>query len=249
MNFFSNLVLQALLYLHGLVGNLGVAIIIFTLIFRFVTYFFTRKSLRSMEKMRALQPQLQALQKQYKGDPLKLHQEQTKLYQKHNIKPLAGCLPQLVQIFMLLIFYQAILKLLKIDNLSGVYFFSLDLTKVDPYHFIPLLAAASQLFLSLMIAPGTKVADKSCELKELSGKELKQAKQEQDDAAKMAATMQKQMMFMMPFLSGFIAWNLPAGLGLYWIVSTLFSIGQQYHLSGWGEIAVYYRRLMTKFKQ
>lgn len=249
MDFFSNLVLQALLYLHSIVGNLGVAIILFTIIFRLITYFFTRKSLRSMEKMRSLQPQLQALQKQYKSDPLKLHQEQTKLYQKHGIKPLAGCLPQLVQIFMLLIFYQAILKLLKIDNLTGVEFFSLNLTQADPYHLIPLLAAGTQLFLSLMITPGTKVADKSCELKELSGKELKQAKQEQDDATQMAATMQKQMMFMMPFLSGFIAWNLPAGLGLYWVVSTLFSIGQQYYLSGWGEIAVYSKRLLAKFKQ
>ena len=65
----------------------------------------------------------------------------------------------------------------------------------------------------------------------------------------MAASMQKQMIFMMPFLSGFIAWNLPSGIGLYWIISTLFSIAQQHHLSGWGGVKVHYTNLVAKFKR
>ena len=70
-----------------------------------------------MEKMRSIQGELRAIQQKYKGDPLAMQREQTKLYQKHNINPLAGCLPQLLQIFMLFVFYQAILKLLKIESL------------------------------------------------------------------------------------------------------------------------------------
>lgn len=248
MDFFSNLVLQALLQLHALVGNLGVAIILFTLIFRLVTYFFTRKSLRSMEKMRSIQGELRAIQQKYKGDPLAMQREQTKLYQKHNINPLAGCLPQLLQIFMLFVFYQAILKLLKIENLTGVNFLWLNLTQIDQYHLIPILAVLTQLFLSLMVAPAVKAADKSCELQGLKGKKLQEAKKDQDDTLAMAASMQKQMIFMMPFLSGFIAWNLPSGIGLYWIISTLFSIAQQHHLSGWGGVKVHYTNLVAKFK-
>jgi membrane protein insertase Oxa1/YidC/SpoIIIJ len=84
---------------------------------------------------------------------------------------------------------------------------------------------------------------------ESKNKKIKALNEKEEDTAQMANMMQKQMLYMMPFLSGFIAWNLPAGLGFYWIVSTIFSIGQQYFISGWGGLATYAKRLRLKYKK
>jgi YidC/Oxa1 family membrane protein insertase len=66
--------------------------------------------------------------------------------------------------------------------------------------------------------------------------------EKEEDFAEMAAKMQQQLLFLMPIMTGVIAFQFPAGLALYWITTTLFSIGQQYYISGLGGIKTYYQR-------
>jgi YidC/Oxa1 family membrane protein insertase len=247
MAFFTNLVLNCLLFFNSLVGNLAVAIVIFTVLFRLITLSFTYKSLKSMGKMRALNGEIKALRQKYKNDPQALNLAQLELYKKHNLNPLSGCLPQILQLAMLIIFYNALRSLIEMEGLTGTQFFWFNLTQPDSLHIIPLLAALSQLFLSLMVSPGAETPDLIPD--QAKKKSLQELNKKEEDTAEMAAMMQKQMLFMMPFMSGFIAWSLPAGLGFYWIISTLFSIGQQFFISGPGGLKVYAHRLKLKFKK
>lgn len=247
MSWLIDAILQILLWINTLTQNLGLAIIVFTLIFRGLILAFTYKSLKSMKKIQAMSGEVKALQKKYKDDPQALQLAQLELYKKYNVNPISGCLPQLLQIFMLIIIYQVLLKVIGMENLENVNFLWLNLTKPDSKYIIPILATLTQLFLSLMTLPGGETRDivpnssKKKAIQELNEKE--------NDTAEMAATMQKQMLFMMPLMTGFIALKLPSGLGLYWVISTLFSIFQQVFISGWGGIIIYARRLKNFFQR
>ena len=242
MNLLIETFLNIILFINNLVGNLGLALIIFTIVFRLFTLAFTYKSLKSMGKMREISSQVKQLQKQYKNDPKGLQLAQLELYKKYNINPLSGCLPQLLQIAMLIVIYQVLIRLFKLDGLANTSFLWLDLTKPDPLYIIPILAAISQLFLSIMTLPGGEKRD--LVPNDSSKKSIQELNKKEEDSANMAATMQKQMLIMMPIMTGFIALKLGSGLGLYWVVSTLFSIGQQYFISGWGGIVIYKNRLL-----
>ena len=247
MSWLSTSILNILLTINSFVGNLGWTIIIFTIVFRSILLAFTWKSLKSMSKMREVNSELQAIRQKYKDDPQAANLAQLELYKKYNINPLSGCLPQILQIVMLIVFYQALRQLLGHENVGNTVFLTIDLTGPDPYHLIPVLAAASQLFLSVMTLPGGETPD--IVPNDSKKKAIQKLNQEEEDTAQMAATMQKQMLFMMPFMTGMIAWTLPAGLGLYWIVSTVFSIVQQVYISGWGGIKIYYHRFINIFQQ
>ncbi len=146
---------------------------------------------------------------------------------------------------MLLIIYQVLLRLVKIENLQNVEFLWLNLTTADSLYIVPILAAVTQLILSIMTLPGGEVRDLIPN--DSKKKNIQKLNEKEEKTADMAATMQKQMLFMMPLMTGFIAIKLPSGLGLYWIISTLFSIGQQYFISGWGGLITYYHRLVGFF--
>ena len=241
MTFLTDGLLSIILWLDSFIHNLGVTTIVFTLIFRSVLLAFTWKSLKAMHKMKVLAPEIKKLQQQYKNDPQALNLAQLELYKKYNVNPLSGCLPQLLQIFMLITFYRVLIKLFNLDTLDDTTFLWFDVTTPDSLHIIPILAAGSQFFLSLMTAPGGETRD--IVPNDSQKKSIQTLNKKEEDTAEMAATMQRQMLFMMPFMTGLIAWTLPAGLGLYWVTSTIFSIVQQYFISGWGGIVIYSQRL------
>ena len=124
----------------------------------------------------------------------------------------------------------------------------LDLSKPDGHYILPILAAVSQLILSVMLIPVTETKD----VVPNQSKKLKviDKNKKEEDTAEMAATMQQQMLFMMPIMTGFFAIKFPAGLSLYWVITTVFSIVQQYFISGPGGLATYYNRakLVLKLK-
>ncbi len=247
MTWLINTILQIILWLNNFLGNLGLSIIVFTIIFRALILVFTYKSLKSMKKIQAMSGEVKALQRKHKDDPQALQLAQLELYKKYNVNPLSGCLPQILQIFMLIVIYQVLLKLIGLENLQNINFLWLDLTKPDPKYIISILATLTQLFLSLMTLPGGETRD--IVPNDSKKKAIQELNKKENNTADMAATMQKQMLFMLPLMTGFIAIKLPSGLGLYWIISTLFSIFQQVFISGWGGIAIYSARLVKFFKE
>ena len=239
---FLNPILNFLIVLSGIFfGSFGLAIIVLTIITRVVILPLTMKQLRSSKKMsdgmRELQPKLQQLQKKYAKNKAKLQQETMKLYKEAGINPL-GCLtsPMLITLILQMpIFfavYRSILQAAAITpqdflGLSEhVYswplvqqslpvsenFLWLDLAKPDPYLLIPILVMATMWVSQKMMAqPATDARQQS---------------------------MQGMMQLMMPLMFGFITFTLPSGLGLYFVVTSIFSIITQYFIYGWGNLGL-----------
>lgn len=251
MNILNQALIELLVQLHQLTGNLGWAILVFTLVIRFLLVPLSLPSLRSQKKIRELQPELKKLKDLHGGDKKSLQMAQIELYKKHNINPLSGCLPQLVQIGLLIILYNVLINFVSSGVVNGVdlneTFYWLDLTQPDSTYVLPVLAGLTQLILSLMILPGGETPD--IIPNDAKSKKLKEENKKEEDAAEMAAAMQKQMLFIMPIMTGFIALRFPSGLALYWVSSTLFSIGQQYFISGWGGVTLYANRLLNLIKR
>jgi YidC/Oxa1 family membrane protein insertase len=247
MSFFVAQFTQLLIFLNSQLGSLGWAIIVFTLIIRAALLPLTISSIKAQKKMKDLQPELKKLGVQFKDNKQGLQQAQLELYKKYNINPLAGCLPQLLQIFILIVLYQALIKFLNNGVQDGVnlQFFWLNLAHPDPLYILPILAAGTQLLLSLMIAPGAEVPD--VVPNKAKSKALQVANKKEEDTAGMAATMQQQMLFIMPLMTGFLALRFPAGLSLYWVAATVFSLVQQYYVTGWGGVSSYYQRFVGRF--
>lgn len=207
--------------------------------------------MKSQKKMRELQPELKKLKNIHGKDQKALQVAQMELYKKHNVNPIAGCLPQVVQIILLIILYQVLVKFVSHTELNGVtlnpYFGWLNLTQPDRFFVLPVLAGLTQLFLSLMILPGGETPD--IVPNDAKTKALKEANKKEEDVADMAASMQKQMLVIMPVMTAFIAVRFPSGLALYWVASTVFSIVQQYYMTGWGGVTLYTRRAIDFIKR
>jgi len=247
MSFISDIFNNFLVFLVGTTGSLGFAIIIFTFLIRSALLPITLPSLRSSKKMKDLQPQIKKLQKKHGKDKQALQKAQMELYKKYNVNPLAGCIPQLAQLAVLIILYRVLINFLNSPTINEIAvnpsFFWLDLSVPDSLYILPVLAALSQFFLSLMIAPGAETRDvipnKS------KNKKIQKANKKEENTADMAQSMQQQMMFIMPIMTGFIALRFPSGLALYWVTTTLFSIGQQFYVSGPGGLKTYYKRALA----
>ncbi len=228
---------QLIVWLYQFTGSFGVSIVLFTIALRLALLPFSLSSLKATKKMMAINPKLKELKKKHGNNNQALQQAQLALYKEHGVNPAAGCLPQVVQLIVLIFLYQAFIHLLRLNEggvvvVNGVsinsWFIWTDLTKPDTYHVWPILAGVSQLFLSLMML--TKDAFKTTP----ADPKKKDKKDDQPDATDTAMNMQKQMVLIMPIITGFIGWGLPAGLSLYWTVTTLVSIIQQWYVSGWG---------------
>ena len=241
MEFITQGFQQLLMFLVETTGSLGLAIIVFTFLIRSALVPITLPSLRSMKKMQDLQPELKQLSKKHGKDRKALQQAQLDLYKKYNVNPLSGCIPQLAQLGVLILLYQALITF--INNNGGtvnMQFFWLDLSVPDNKYILPILAVVTQLILSLMIAPGAEIKD--IVPNDSKSKKIQKANEKEEDTADMARSMQQQMMFIMPIMTGFIALQFPSGLALYWVVTTIFSIGQQWYISGPGGLFIYTQR-------
>ena len=244
MNFFSNFFSEILVFFNSVFGNVGVSIIVFTIVIRSLLLPLTLPSIKSSKKIKELQPKLKKLKEKHKNDKQAYALAQAQLYKSYNINPMAGCLPQILQLFILIVLYRSITSLFTAGGDLNFSFLWADLSQPDSRYIFPVLAAASQFILSLMLSPATQTRDivpnDSKKLK------VKAANAKEEDMAEMAASMQQQMMFMMPIMTGVIALRLPAGLALYWIMGTVFTLFTQVAVSGWGGIAVFWNKNIAK---
>ena len=229
---------------------MGYALLLFTLIVRSILFPITLRSLRAANEMKKVQPEMKALQKKHKDDKVALQKAQTELYKKYNINPLAGCLPQLLQIGVLILLYRILVNFLAHPEINGVAinmsFWGLQLNKPDTSYILPILSGATQLILSLMIAPGAEQPDSVPNASKK--KKIIEENKKEEDFAEMAQSMQQQMLFVLPVMTGFIAVRFPSGLALYWVATTLFSIAEQCYVSGWGGLSLYTKRAIDFLK-
>ncbi len=263
--FFIQPLANSLFFFYHIFGNLGVAIIALTVTVRLILTPLTLPSMRQMQKMRDLAPELAKIKNKHKDDKIKQAQAQADFYKTKGINPASGCLPQIVQMVILIALFgtlnmvvrsngdvaghinSLLYEPLKLTNGAETRFLGYDVLQKDVIN-IPglplplpgvflLLAAAVQFLSSKMMAPAVAVLEKKA-AKTSGG---------MDDAM---AGMQKQMLYMFPLMTIFIGYSFPLGLVLYWVVFSLFQAIQQYFVSGWGGLTPWVKRLsLIQFKQ
>jgi len=231
--FLSPVIYQALLFFYKLFGgNLGYSVIALTIVVKAVLLPLMIPTVKSAKKMQDLKPHLDKLKLKH-TDKKVLQQAQLDLYKEHGINPAAGCLPQLVQIAVLIALYGVFMKdFFGKPEIAGIIvnpnFLYLNLNMPDQFYIFPVLAGITQFVFSLMMQSGIE--------SHVEASNKKDEKKKEEDNLEMAQTMQQQMLYMMPVMTTVISLKFQSGLVLYWIVSTVFSIVQQYYFSGLGGI-------------
>jgi YidC/Oxa1 family membrane protein insertase len=240
-----NPMLNTLLWIYGVLGNFGIAIIIFTILIRLITHPLTVQQMKGQQKLQEFQQskEWQAIQKKYKDDKQKLQQEQMKLYQELGINPFASCLPLLIQFPIIIGLYQVINRALAsaplameslYNNLYGV----TNVGKLLPVDNTFLWMNLSQP--ERLVIPGLSFGIPVLAILVLITSYLQSKLMTPPSAnpGDQTAQMSQTMTLTMPLFMGYIALTLSSGLGLYFITTNLVSIAQ-YALMGkinWGNL-------------
>lgn len=204
-------------WLYAIVGNMGVAILIFATLIRIAMLPIATKSYESMAKMRKFQPKMKLLQERYKNDRMRLQQEMMKLYQREKINPAGGCLPMLLQIP---VFY-ALYKVLSVSiNMRQAPFFGWihDLSMPDPSSIFTAFGYLDwpiPSFLNIGIWPVLMGLTMWVQQK------LNPAPADKDQA---------RMFKMLPIIFTFMLGSFASGLVIYWTWSNVLSIAQQKYI-------------------
>jgi YidC/Oxa1 family membrane protein insertase len=189
------------------VRNYGVAIILLTVITKIVFYPLTLKSLASMKAMQALQPQVNALKAKHQKDPQRAQRETMELYKKHSVNPMGGCLPMVVQIPIFYGLYLVFSLSVELQNATFLCFgrlFGLDLWICDLAQQDPTYVLPLLMGVSMFV--------------------------QQKMTPTVGDPRQAKIMLVMPVVFTFMFLNLPSGLVLYWFVSNVLQILQQYYM-------------------
>lgn len=217
-------------------ANIGLALILTTLVVRILMIPLYRASIKSQREIAIIQPILKELQTKYKDDRQKLSEEMLKAYKEHNVNPFAGILLLFVQIPILIAIYNVSLNIFKPENYPALYSF---ITLPDSFNptFWGLLNVADSKNIILALLVGISqyyqiklIMKRTQPVKPKETKNSKKKKSDQLDELDFATTLNKQMMFLMPILVTGFAYSLPAAMSLYWITTTLFTIGQEFIL-------------------
>lgn len=136
-------------WLYGFTLSIGIpsyalAIILLTILIKVALYPLSKKQMRSMVMMQKLGPEIKTIQDKYKGkDPQVMQQKIMELYKEHNVNPMAGCLPLLIQMPILIALYRALFAFPYLNEAHAHFFWVKSLSDKDPYFILPLLAAAT----------------------------------------------------------------------------------------------------------
>ncbi|KIM10251.1 MAG: insertase [Sulfuricurvum sp. PC08-66] len=131
--------------IHSVVGNWGWAIVLLTIMIRFVLYPLSHKGMVSMQRLKVIAPQMKELQRKHKGEPQKLNAAMMELYKKHGANPLGGCLPMILQIPIFFAIYRVLLNSIELQGAPWILWIE-DLAVMDPYFVLPLIMGATMYY-------------------------------------------------------------------------------------------------------
>lgn len=237
---------------YSLIGDIGVAIIVLTIVLRILLIPLFRTQIVSTRRMQVLQPELRAIQQRYKGDRARISQEQMRLYRERGINPAAGCLPAVLQLVLLIPMYQVIREGLQAPNIEPMlrvfgakvvevachapgdplaacidpivgWLFGLDAAHPEVVLWIQQNADGTGFGLSILALVAAVL-------------QLVQTRMVMPQGSDPQQRAQQRMFLFLPLISLVYGGFLPAGLFLYWIMTTVFSVVQQYLIVGWGSL-------------
>lgn len=242
---------------------LGFAIILLTIVIRFLLYPITSSQLKMSKKMQELAPHLSSLKEKHKSDPKKLQQETMQLYATHGVNPLAGCLPTILQMIVLFGLYAVLNEVAKdpktvLTHINSVmYFDELKLSRVWDTSFfgLPLIKKPSELLSTLgpviLLVPiltGVFQFVQSAMMFSKPAQAPVKKEGKSDVSTDFASAMQNNTLYILPIMIGYFSFTFPLALALYWNTFTLFGIIQQYRVGGLGRIGDWKEKLYPSSK-
>lgn len=219
---FTELIYRPLLnltvFLYQTVGvhDLGIAIVIITVLVRLILLPMSLKTARSQKAMAELAPEIEQLKKTHKENTPAQSEAIMKLYRDRGVNPLGGCLPLVIQLPILIGMYRVFLHIFDPASLNLLYAFVSNPGAINTHTLGILDISIRNPYLAVITGIAQFVQAKMS----LSGRTSKSP----------ADAMSAQMMYILPVMIVVISWNLPAGLALYWLTTTTFSIGEQLYL-------------------
>jgi len=227
---------NVLIWIYNLLfHNFGLAIIIFTILIRLITYPLTGQQLKSQQKMQELQgsKKWQEIQKKYKDNKEKLAQEQMAIYKEMGINPLGSCLPLVIQFPIMIGLYQAISLAMasapiQLLNLSRMLYDFIPGSQLIPLNakFLWMNLGLPEISTPLFSLAGFALPIMTIIVVLTTYVQSKVMAPPPSNPGDQAAQMSKTMNLTMPLLMGFISYSLSSGLALYFIVSNLLGIAQ-----------------------
>lgn len=220
-------IFNILIFIVSIIPNhdLGIAIILLTLLIKLVLLLPNQKALKAQKKMKDIQPQLDALKIKYKNDPQRLTKETMAIWKKYKVSPMGSCLPMIIQFPILISLFYVIkggmigintdllyqsLQGFDTESINTLFIGILDITKANKI-VLPIIIGGMQFY----------------QMKLTLGKNQPVIKDDKNPMAHMG----KMMQYVLPVMIAFFTASLPAGVGLYWGTSTLFGIGQQFFVN------------------
>ncbi len=245
-------IFNLLMLLYHLFGDFALAIIVLTVVIKLILFPLTLQQLKSSKAMQALQPQIAEIRKKYSKDQQAMLQATQALYKEYGVSPVSGCLPLFVQLPVLYGLFFAINNLLRDPNLkiinSQLYpfiphftslpdinlnwftfistalhispAFQISLGHPDPTHILPILAGIATFIQVRMSLPKPVPGAPASATPDPSAQSM------------------KMMQYVMPVMITIFGWSYPAGLALYWTISSIFQAVQQFFVTGWGSLLV-----------
>jgi YidC/Oxa1 family membrane protein insertase len=237
--FFYQPIYNSLIYIVSVIPghNLGLAIILLTVLLRLILFIPSQRGLESQRKLQELQPRIKKLQEKHKNDQQKIAQETFALYKEYKVNPFGSCLPLIIQLPILIGLFYVIQTGLNPDNIHLLYapLQSFDLSLINSnflgildlqqkeIFILPLIVAALQFFQMKLSLAKKKTPDTQENSKKLD-KKAPQAGKEMQMASEM-------MVYVLPIMIALFTASVPSGVGLYWGTSTTFGIAQQLYVN------------------
>jgi YidC/Oxa1 family membrane protein insertase len=218
-------IFNALIWLYNVIPgqDLGLAVIALTIVIRIVLWPLQQSALKSQRALQELQPKLKALQAEYKDDKIALNKAMVEMYAKEKVSPFSSCLPLLIQLPFLIALYEALRQSLSSEGFHLLYPFVANPGTVNHVFMGFLDLAKSSIPLAILAGAAQFIQTKMLPMYRTPAGAGPGAKDED-----MAAKVNRQMLYLMPAVTVFIGVTLPGGLTLYWLVTTLMAIFQQW---------------------
>jgi len=202
--------------------DIGLAIIVVTVLIKVLLYPFSLQSLKAQKSLTDLQPKIDELKIKYKDQKEEMSKAMMNLYKENKVNPLSSCLPVLIQLPFLIAVYQVFIHGLGSQGLENLYSFVANPGHINPVSLGFLDLSKSNIVLAVLAGAAqfwqTKIMPRSQPPKKMPG-----AKDES-----MTAAVNKQMLYFMPVVTVLVGASLPGGLTFYWFLTTILTVAQQY---------------------
>lgn len=230
---FSRPILNTLLWLYDVIPgqDIGIAIIVLTIIIKAVLYPFAKKQIRQQRALQEIQPKIDEVRKQYVNDKEGQAKALLALYQQEKVNPAASCLPLIIQLPVFIALFHVLQSVLNTQDFTGLYSFVPHPGTINPM-FLGFVHLDSPNYIIAIIAGAVQFVQTRQMMSRKVGKqppkEVASSEGAKDES--MAAMMNKQMMYIMPIVTIVIGFSLQGALTLYWLTMSILTVIQQWYM-------------------